>query len=197
MPFELFVCTRYQQYHAVPCFLTSALQNSWVTDVNLSSGPNYAVVTACPQTSECCQVWTVYCWQFGPFSVESKGQQGVSKNMGNPPNHPLKNRVFPYFHHPFGGFYPYFLEIPNWKVTSLAEVQQEITAFPRLPPTSRRVRFGLESSTEVSTCPTFIYLGWSPLPVRVTTRIVTFLVGNPYKPSFPLLLGGGTTQPIP
>ena len=37
-------------------------------------------------------------------------------------------------------------------------------------------------------------LGLSPLPVRVTTRIITFLVGNPYKPSFPLLLGGGTTQ---
>ena len=37
-------------------------------------------------------------------------------------------------------------------------------------------------------------VGLSPLPVRVTTRIITFLVGNPYKPSFPLLLGGGTTQ---
>ncbi len=42
-----------------------------------------------------------------------------------------------------------------------------------------------------------ISLGLSPLPVRVTTRIITFLVGNPYKPSFPLLLGGGTTQNIP
>ncbi len=41
------------------------------------------------------------------------------------------------------------------------------------------------------------YLGLSPLPVRVTTRIITFLVGNPYKPSFPLLLGGGTTQQLP
>ena len=30
----------------------------------------------------------------------------------------------------------------------------------------------------------------------VTTRIISFLVGNPYKPSFPLLLGGGTTQGI-
>ena len=42
----------------------------------------------------------------------------------------------------------------------------------------------------------YIYIGLSPLPVRVTTRIITFLVGNPYKPSFPLLLGGGTTQDI-
>ncbi len=41
-----------------------------------------------------------------------------------------------------------------------------------------------------------LYVGLSPLPVRVTTRIITFLVGNPYKPSFPLLLGGGTTQLI-
>ncbi len=42
----------------------------------------------------------------------------------------------------------------------------------------------------------WIFVGLSPLPVRVTTRISTFLVGNPYKPSFPLLLGGGTTQDI-
>ena len=40
------------------------------------------------------------------------------------------------------------------------------------------------------------YVGLSPLPVRVTTRIIVFLVGDPYKPSFPLLLGGGTTQSI-
>ena len=40
----------------------------------------------------------------------------------------------------------------------------------------------------------WVNVGLSPLPVRVTTRIITFLVGNPYKPSFPLLLGGGTTQ---
>ena len=44
---------------------------------------------------------------------------------------------------------------------------------------------------------THLNLGLSPLPVRVTTRIITFLVGNPYKPSFPLLLGGGTTQSKP
>ncbi len=40
------------------------------------------------------------------------------------------------------------------------------------------------------------YVGLSPFPVIVTTRILTFLVGNPYKPSFPLLLGRGTTQGI-
>ena len=36
------------------------------------------------------------------------------------------------------------------------------------------------------------YLGLSPLPVRVTTRIITFLVGNPnLNLHLPLLLGGG------
>ena len=29
-----------------------------------------------------------------------------------------------------------------------------------------------------------VYVGCGPLPVTVTTRIITFLVGNPYKPSF-------------
>ena len=44
----------------------------------------------------------------------------------------------------------------------------------------------------------YIYLGLSPLQVTVTTRIITFLVGNPEKNlHFPPLLGGGTTQYIP
>ena len=42
-----------------------------------------------------------------------------------------------------------------------------------------------------------VALGLSPFPVIVTTRIITFLVGNPYKPSFQLLLGRGTTQGSP
>ena len=37
----------------------------------------------------------------------------------------------------------------------------------------------------------------TPHPVTVTTRIITFLVGNPYKPSFATgILGGGTIQGI-
>ena len=36
-----------------------------------------------------------------------------------------------------------------------------------------------------------ICIGLSPLPVRVTTRIITFLVGNPYKPSFTTVTGRG------
>ena len=34
-------------------------------------------------------------------------------------------------------------------------------------------------------------LGVAPLPVRVTTRIITFLVGNPYKASFATVTGWG------
>ena len=36
-----------------------------------------------------------------------------------------------------------------------------------------------------------LYLGLSPLPVTVTTRIITFLVGDPYKPSFATVIGRG------
>ena len=36
-----------------------------------------------------------------------------------------------------------------------------------------------------------VYIGLSPLPVTVTTRIITFLVGNPYKPSFATVTGWG------
>ena len=38
--------------------------------------------------------------------------------------------------------------------------------------------------------------GLSPLPVTVTTRIITFLVGDPYKPSFATGTGRGDTQVI-
>ena len=34
-------------------------------------------------------------------------------------------------------------------------------------------------------------IGLSPLPITVTTRIITFLVGNPYKPSFATVTGRG------
>ena len=36
-----------------------------------------------------------------------------------------------------------------------------------------------------------IYLGCGPLPVTVTTRIITFLIGNPYKPSLTTVTGRG------
>ena len=37
----------------------------------------------------------------------------------------------------------------------------------------------------------WLYVGLSPLPVTVTTRIITFLVGDPYKPSFATVTGRG------
>ena len=36
-----------------------------------------------------------------------------------------------------------------------------------------------------------IWLGLSPLPVTVATRIITFFVGDPYKPSFATVTGRG------
>ena len=36
-----------------------------------------------------------------------------------------------------------------------------------------------------------LYFGLSPLRVTVTTRIITFLVGHPYKPSFATVTGRG------
>ena len=39
--------------------------------------------------------------------------------------------------------------------------------------------------------PRDIGFGLSPLPVTVTTRIITFLVGDPYKPSFATVTGRG------
>ena len=36
-----------------------------------------------------------------------------------------------------------------------------------------------------------IYVGYGPFPVTVTTRIITFLVGNPYKPLFATVTGKG------
>ena len=40
----------------------------------------------------------------------------------------------------------------------------------------------------------FIYVGSTTHPVTVTTRIITFLVGNPYKPSFVTVTGRGVDQ---
>ncbi len=36
-----------------------------------------------------------------------------------------------------------------------------------------------------------VYTRSTPHPVTVTTRIITFLVGNPYKPSFATVTGWG------
>ena len=36
-----------------------------------------------------------------------------------------------------------------------------------------------------------VYFRSTPHPVTVTTRIITYLVGNPYKPSFATVTGWG------
>ena len=36
-----------------------------------------------------------------------------------------------------------------------------------------------------------LYIGTTPHAVTVTTRIITFLVGDPYKPSFATVTGWG------
>ena len=55
----------------------------------------------------------------------------------------------------------------------------------------RRLRGHFGSEVAVCIYVTYIYFGLSPLPVRVTTRIITFLVGNPYKPLFATITGWG------
>ena len=37
----------------------------------------------------------------------------------------------------------------------------------------------------------WLFIRSTPHPVTVTTRIITFLVGNPYKPSFATVTGWG------
>ena len=46
-------------------------------------------------------------------------------------------------------------------------------------------------SNQMGLLDTFIHLRSTPHPVTVTTRIITFLVGNPYKPSFATVTGWG------
>ena len=41
-----------------------------------------------------------------------------------------------------------------------------------------------------------VYFGCGPLPVTVTTRNITYLVGDSYKPSFATVTGRGHTQCI-
>ena len=39
---------------------------------------------------------------------------GISKNSGGftPPNHPMFNRIFHYFHHPFWGYHYFWFNTP-------------------------------------------------------------------------------------
>ena len=50
---------------------------------------------------------------FGAEDDQMNQQMGVEPKIMVPPNHPLKNRVFHYFHHPFWGFPPIFGSTPK------------------------------------------------------------------------------------
>ena len=42
----------------------------------------------------------------------------------------------------------------------------------------------------------WVYIGSTPHPVTVTSRIITFLVGDPYRPSFPTVTGWGIRSKV-
>ena len=80
-----------------------------------------------------------------------------------------------------------------------------IRSFTRIP------GLGLSNSPEFQKNPQTLYqasrpprlkqdllsLRSTPHPVTVTTRIITFLVGNPYKPSFATVTGWGVDPNYP
>ena len=62
----------------------------------------------------CNLVFQDLCRKFQDCLVDvGKGLIWVFPKIMVPPNHPLKNRVFHYFHHPFLGFSPYFWKHPS------------------------------------------------------------------------------------
>ena len=52
----------------------------------------------------------------------------------------------------------------------------------------------LTPTTKKGVCIYNVYVGTTPHPVTVTTRIITFLIGNPYKPSFVTVTGWGVDR---
>ena len=72
--------------------------------------------------------------------------------------------------------------------------QGKLEGLRSVPKTAHWSRSHGEASISPGGC--LVEIGLSPFPVTVTTRIIPFLAGNPYKLSFalPLLLGRGTTQ---
>ena len=69
----------------------------------------------------------------------------------------------------------------------------------RNPPTTSSTRSMVSLVKQLKKCCyrlhfSGMYVGTTPQPVTVTTRILPFVVGNPYKPSFVTgILGGGWT----
>ena len=48
-----------------------------------------------------------------------------------PPNHPLKHRVFHYFHHPFWGGFPLFSETSIYSACSFFSISKGIPVFSK------------------------------------------------------------------
>ena len=133
---------------------------------------------------------------------------GISKNMGKPQNgwwtyqgKPYWNGmiwgVFPLFlvQHPFGFFLTDSrLKRPFRRGSLLEDVISQLPQLTLLRSVGK-VPFNLwwndPKILEKNTKDIYIYIGCCPLPVTVTTRIITFLIGNPYKPSFATVTGRG------
>ena len=111
-----------------------------------------------------------------------------------PPNHPILIG-FSMINHPFGGT-PIFgnthmgwlLRVPNHKARwHCAAGSSSITGGERVKKISYW-KAGFISQKRS------LYSGTTPHPVTVTTRIISFLVGNPYKPSFVTVTGWGVDR---
>ena len=62
---------------------------------------------------------------------------------------------------------------------------------PEIPSTKSSQVSTLERDGKSPGSPGRVYFRSTPHPLTVTTRIITFLVGNPYKPSFATVTGWG------
>ena len=83
---------------------------------------------------------------------------------------------------------------PKWRrIWRLSDLTESIWYFQKLgtkcQPWNRRKNNW--RNIYLKTC---IYIGPTPHAVTVTTRIITFLIGNPYKPSFVTVTGWGVDR---
>ncbi len=84
--------------------------------------------------------------------------------------------------------WPTHPHLPHQNLMLTLQKISQFTVVSGLGPTSQK-----ETDTKwQALC--VLYIGLFPCPVTVTTRIIIFLVGDPYKPSFATVTGRGTTQ---
>ncbi len=123
---------------------------------------------------------------------------GVSKNRGFvPPKSSHFNRDFPSFHHPFWGENPLFLETSSYVFFFLLFVfgcLRKKSWLVTLPPYETFIMFtdssrgifvgGTNQEINDKIQLTSISWMWPHHRMPVTTWIITFLVGDSYKPLF-------------